>query len=115
MNHEETEKRRLVPLEERLQLARGTYSFPVAVGLYDMNFFDAIGEITGETEKYGQVYQSHIRKYGSSAQERKDVIDLVIQAEQLVDEEQKQLLYWTLVEPFAAIKKAQEQNKERKE
>lgn len=115
MNHEETEQNRLVSLEERLQLARGAYSFPVAIGLYDVNFFDAVGRITGEKEKYDQVYQSYIREYGSKGQERKDVIDLVIQAEQLVDEEQEQLLYWTLVEPFAAIKKAQEQQKERKE
>lgn len=109
------ERPRLVPLEERLQLARGAHAFPVAIGLYDMNFFDAIGRITGDEEKYDQVYKSHVQEYGSKDQERKDVIDLVIQAEELVDEAQEQLLYWTLVEPFAAIKKAQEQQKERKE
>ena len=109
-----TENRR-IPLAERLQLVRGERSFPIAIGLRDLDFFYAVGKITGDEEKYRQVYESYIRKYGSTDNARVDVINLIEQADQLTDEVQENLLYWTLVEPFAAIKKSQELQKERKE
>lgn len=115
MKHDENKKIRRIPLAERLQMARGANSFPLAVGLCDADFFRTIGRMTGEKEKYDQVYQSYIRMYGSNDETRVNVIDLVIQAEQLDDEALEKLLYWTLVEPFAAIKKAGENQKERKQ
>ena len=113
MKRNETGKNQRIPLAERLQLVRGNYFLPAAVGLRDVDFFSTVGRMTGEEEKYAQVYESYIREYGSTDKVRRDVFNLVAvaQAEQLDDETREKLLYWTLVEPFTAIKNAK-QNQE---
>ena len=111
MNHNEPEKKWRIPLRDRLQLAHGARTLPHAVGLRDCDFFTAVSMLTGEEEKYSKVRESYLLGYGSTDEERMDVYDLVTQAAQFDDELQENFLYWTLVEPFAAIKKAEETSK----
>ena len=113
MNYHETENRRQIPLAERVQRVKGIRSIPFALGLRDVDFFQTIGEMTGDEEKYNQAYASHIRDYGSTNEERKDIYNLVVLADQLDDEALENLLYWILVEPFAAL--AKQNQKERNE
>ena len=116
MTHEENGKKRRIPLAERLQLFQGRYSFPRAIGLYDADFFNTVGSLTGDPEKYAKIYDTYIREYGSTSEARVDVIDLIKKAQQLDDEALENILYWTLVEPFAAIKQSEKnQNQERTE
>ena len=111
MNHSEPEKKRRIPLRDRLQFAHGAHSLPHAVGLRDCDFFTGVSLLTGEEGKYEDVRESYLSGYGSTEEERVNVYDLVTQAAHLVDELQENLLYWTLVEPFSAIKRAEETSK----
>ena len=115
MNRNETERNQRLPLTVRLQIARGRYFLPFAVGLRDVEYFETVGKMTGEEEKYARVYESYIKEHGSTGEKRVGVFDLVAQAEWLDEETQEKLLYLTLIEPFAAISKAEQNQKGKKE
>ena len=111
MTRGESGRRKRIPLAERLQSVRGRCGFPAAIGLRDVDFFYTIGEMTGGEKRYDHVYETYIREYGGTEETRIDVINLIQEAEQLSGEAQENLLYWTLVEPFAALKRAEEKTK----
>ena len=100
-----------IPLAERLQSVQGRFLFPRAAGLRDVDFFYTIGEMTGDKARYDHAYETYIRAYGGTEETRVNVIDLIQKAEQLDGEAQGNLLYWTLVEPFATLLKLEEKTK----
>ena len=115
MMYDENEKKKRIPLAERLQSVRGRFIFPRAIGLRDVDFFYTMGEMTGDKERYDHAYETYIREYGGTDETRVDVIDLIGKAEQLDGEAQENLLYWTLIEPFATLKKLAEKSENQKE
>ena len=83
---------------------------PVAARLCDIDFFAVISEITGQSRRYQEIYQSQVAPYGTADGDLKSICDLVASSDRLPPAEWEQVLFWLLVEPFAAIEK-----KERKE
>ena len=103
-----------IPLAQRLQsAAHGRKGLPWALGIYDLDFYREIGEMTHQEERYQSVYEEHIKPYGSPDGSMKCLYDLVTEADELEEADRQDLLFWLLVEPFATIH-TQQNNKERK-
>lgn len=95
-----------MPLEQRLRGVTGKRrGGPRAINLRDIDFFRDTGEMTDSLEEYQDAYKSGIAPYGSTDTARKNVYDLVAAAETLNEPEQAFLLLWSLVRPFADLKK----------
>lgn len=102
-----------IPLAQQLQnAAHGRKELPLALGIYDLDFYREIGEITNQEERYQSVYEEHIKSYGNPDGSMKCLYDLVTEADELEEANRQDLLFWLLVEPLATIHN--QQNKERK-
>ena len=98
-----------LPLEERIRgLVRGG-GFPEAIGAIDVNFFDAIGRMTGKESKYQSIYKEQFSWRGRSGKKerygRKDIYDLILSIDELYHSEREALLPYLLVYPFADLRK----------
>lgn len=92
-----------IPLAERLQGAGAqSMGLPAAMGLYTEDFLGLVGEITGQQDRYAEIYEKYIKPYEGEGG-GKPVRNMVVAAETLSPAEKTTLLFRLLVEPFAAI------------
>lgn len=93
-----------IPLAERLQgTGPRSMGLPVAMGLYAEDFIGLVGQMTGQQERYAEVYATHIKPYDGEGEGGKSVRNMVVAADALPPVEKTMLLFRLLVEPFAAI------------
>jgi len=94
--------RKKIPLTERIHAAAscGT-GIPSAMGISAYDFLGVAGEITGQEERYGKLYQTHIAPHDSTGGVGKRVCELIVEADTMEPRERADLLFWLLVEPFA--------------
>ena len=93
-----------IPLAERLQgTGPRSMGLPIAMGLYAEDFIGLVGQMTGQQERYAEVYATHIKPYDGEGGGGKSVRNMVVAADTLPPEEKTTLLFRLLVEPFAAI------------
>ena len=106
-----------LPLADQIRRAKPVKNrLPAAAGLCDFDFFSIVGEITGQEQRYIEIYQSQIAPYGTADGKIRCICDLAVTASKLPSPEGERLLFWTLVEPFATIhKKEQNERNDRKE
>ena len=91
------------PLAERIQGAGArSMGLPVAMGLYTEDFLGLVGEITGQQDRYAEIYEKYIKPYEGEGG-GKPVRNMVVAAETLSPAKKIMLLFRLLVEPFAAI------------
>ena len=92
-----------IPLAERLQGAGPrSLGLPVAMGLYAEDFLGLVGEITGQQDRYAEIYEKYIKPYEGEGG-GKSVRNMVVLADALPPAEKTTLLFRLLVKPFAAI------------
>ena len=92
-----------IPLAERLQGAGPrSLGLPVAMGLYAEDFIGLVGQMTGQQDRYAEIYEKYIKPYEGECG-GKPVRNMVVAAETLSPAEKTTLLFRLLVEPFAAI------------
>lgn len=94
-----------LPLEERIRGCVRGGGFPEAIGAMDVNFFEAIGRMTGKESKYQSIYEEQFSWLGSTDRVRKDVYDLILSIRRQVHREWEALLPYLLVYPFADLRK----------
>ena len=93
-----------IPLAERLQgTGPRSMGLPIAMGLYAEDFIGLVGQMTGQQERYAEVYATHIKPYDGEGGSGKSVRYMVVAADALPPEEKTTLLFRLLVEPFAAL------------
>ena len=91
------------PLAERIQGAGArSMGLPVAMGLYTEDFLGLVGEITGQQDRYAEIYEKYIKPYEGEGG-GKPVRNMVVAAETLSPAKKIMLLFRLLVEPFAAL------------
>lgn len=92
-----------IPLAERLQGAGPrSMGLPVAMGLYAEDFLGLVGQMTGQQDRYAEVYATQIKPY-EGEDDGKSVRNMVVAADALPPAEKTTLLFRLLVEPFAAL------------
>ena len=97
------DKTQQIPLAERIQGAGArSMGLPVAMGLYAEDFIGLVGQMTGQQERYAEVYATHIKPC-EGEDGGKSVRNMVVAADALPPAEKTTLLFRLLVEPFAAI------------
>lgn len=97
---------RKVPLQEQIKrFAPNWGRSPLAAGLCDFDFFASIGEMLGQESRYRTIYMSYIAPYGSKNSDLKRIRDLVRTADTLPLIGRNRLLFYLLVEPFAALER----------
>ena len=97
------DKTQQTPLAERLQgTGPRSMGLPIAMGLYAEDFIGLVGQMTGQQERYAEVYATHIKPY-EGEDDGKSVRNMVVAADALPPEEKTTLLFRLLVEPFAAL------------
>ena len=93
-----------ISLAERLQGAGPrSMGLPVAMGLYAEDFLGLVGQMTGQQERYAEVYTTRIKPYDGEDGGGKSVRNLIVAADALPPSEKTTLLFRLLVEPFAAL------------
>ena len=97
------DKTQQIPLAERLQGAGPrSLGLPVAMGLYAEDFLGLVGEITGQQDRYAEIYEKYIKPYEGEGG-GKPVRNMVVAAETLPPADKTMLLFRILVAPFAAL------------
>ena len=92
-----------IPLAERLQGAGPrSLGLPVAMGLYAEDFIGLVGQMTGQQDRYAEIYEKNIKPYEGEGG-GKSVRNMVVSADALPPAEKTTLLFRLLVEPFAAL------------
>ena len=93
-----------IPLAERLQGAGPrSLGLPVAMGLYAEDFIGLVGQMTGQQDRYAEIYEKYIKPYESEDGGGKSVRNTVVSADALPPAEKTTLLFRLLVEPFVAL------------
>lgn len=81
---------------------------PRAIGLYDFDFFDEVGAMTAQEERYRSIFEKEIKPYRDTDDDTMErMYTLVTRADELEDSDRQNLLFWLLVEPFATIQNQQ--------
>ena len=80
-----------IPLAERLQGAGPrSLGLPVAMGLYAEDFIGLVGQMTGQQDRYAEIYEKYIKPYEGEGGGKSPA-------------EKTTLLFRLLVEPFVAL------------
>ena len=71
-----------IPLAERLQgTGPRSMGLPIAMGLYAEDFIGLVGQMTGQQERYAEVYATHIKPYDGEGGGGKSVRNMVVAAD----------------------------------
>ena len=99
------------PLSERMRgVTPHRIKLPNAVGLYNRDFFAAVGRMTGQEERYESIYETRIQPYEDMSDGGQRIYELAAEADGLEEGEKNNLLFWLLVEPFVTMKENKERN-----
>lgn len=92
-----------IPLAERLQGAGPrSLGLPVAMGLYAEDYIGLVGQMTGQQDRYAEIYEKYIKPYEGEGG-GKSVRNMVVSVDALPPAEKTTLLFRLLVEPFVAL------------
>lgn len=76
------DKTQQTPLAERLQgTGPRSMGLPIAMGLYAEDFIGLVGQMTGQQERYAEVYATHIKPYDGEGGSGKSVRNMVVAAD----------------------------------
>lgn len=97
------DKTQQTPLAERLQgTGPRSMGLPVAMGLYAEDFIGLVGQMTGQQDRYAEIYEKYIKPYEGEGG-GKSVRNMVVSVDALPPAEKTTLLFRLLVEPFVAL------------
>ena len=97
------DKTQQTPLAERLQgTGPRSMGLPIAMGLYAEDFIGLVGQMTGQQDRYAEIYEKYIKPYEGEGG-GKSVRNMVVSADALPPAEKTTLLFRLLVEPFVAL------------
>ena len=97
------DKTQQIPLAERIQGAGARImGLPVAMGLYAEDFIGLVGQMTGQQDRYAEIYEKYIKPYEGEGG-GKSVRNMVVSVDALPPAEKTTLLFRLLVEPFVAL------------
>lgn len=93
-----------IPLAERIRgVVPNRMNLPLAMSLYAGDFLGVVGEITGQEDRYEEIYQTCVAPYEGAGEAEQRVCDLIAGTDGQRPADRNNLLFWLLVEPFVNI------------